>query len=110
MLVEWNNTYKIRFIRTVYKGHYYQPNNFKVVTGVGIKHGKMVEHIIKLYAECKKDSNIYEIKKLNGILCSLRQIKLDIFSEIYSYVQHYEQELRNLSKKRFYKYQRRCAT
>ncbi len=69
----------------------------------------MVEHkqIIKLYAECKKDSNIYEIKKLNGILCSLRQIKLDIFSEIYSYVQHYEQELRNLSKKRFYKYQRR---
>ncbi len=76
---------------------------------MGIKHGKMVERkqIIKLYAECKKDSNIYEIEKLNGILCSLRQIKLDIFSEIYSYVQHYEQELRNLSKKRFYKYQRR---
>ena len=61
------------------KDHYYQVNDFKVVTGVGIKQGKKVvlnskrKQIIELYAKCKKSSNIYQIEKLNGILCSLRQ-------------------------------------
>lgn len=95
------------------KDHYYQANNFKVVTGVGIKQGKMVvlnskrTQIIELYAKCRKDSNIFEIEKLKGTLCSLRQIEPDVFPEIYSYIQHYEQELRNLSKERFYKDQRK---
>ena len=77
------------------KDHYYQVNDFKVVTGVGIKQGKKVvlnskrKQIIELYAKCKKSSNIYQIEKLNGTLCSLRQIEPDIFPEIYRYVHRY---------------------
>lgn len=51
--------------------------------------------------KCKKGGNIYEIEKLNGTLCSLRQIEPDIFSEIYGYVHGYEQELKKLSRERF---------
>ena len=56
-----------------------------------------------LYAKCKKSSNIYQIEKLNGTLCSLRQIEPDIFPEIYRYVHSYEQELKKLSRDRFYR-------
>ena len=95
------------------KDHYYQVNDFKVVTGVGIKQGKKVvfngkrKQILELYAKCKKISNIYEIEKLNGNLCSLRQIEADIFPEIYGYVHSYEQELKKLSRNRFYKAKRK---
>jgi hypothetical protein len=94
------------------KDHYYQVNDFKVVTGVGIKQGKKVvlnskrKQIIELYAKCKKSSNIYQIEKLNGTLCSLRQIEPDIFPEIYRYVHSYEQELKKLSRDRFYRSKR----
>lgn len=94
------------------KDHYYQVNDFKVVTGVGIKQGKKVvlnskrKQIIELYAKCKKSSNIYQIEKLNGTLCSLRQIEPDIFPEIYRYVHRYEQELKKLSRDRFYRAKR----
>lgn len=90
------------------KDHYYQANDFKVVTGVGIKQGKKVvlnskrKQIIELYAKCKKSNNIYEIEKLNGTLCSLRQIEPNIFPEIYGYVCNHEQELKRLSRARFY--------
>ena len=59
-----------------------------------------------LYAKCKKSSNIYQIEKLNGTLCSLRQIEPDIFPEIYRYVHSYEQELKKLSRDRFYRVKR----
>lgn len=95
------------------KDHYYQVNDFKVVTGVGIKQGKKVvlnskrKQIIELYAKCKKSSNIYEIERLNGTLCSLRQIEPDIFPEIWAYVHSYEQELKKLSRDRFYRAKRK---
>lgn len=61
------------------------------------------KQIIELYAKCKKSSSIYEIEKLNGTLCSLRHIEPDIFLEIYGYIYSYEQELKKLSRNRFYK-------
>lgn len=61
------------------------------------------KQIIELYAKCKKSSNIYQIEKLNGTLCSLRQIEPDIFPEIYGYVHSYKQELKKLSRDRFYR-------
>lgn len=61
------------------------------------------KQIIELYAKCKKSSNIYQIEKFNGTLCSLRQIEPDIFLEIYRYVHSYEQELKKLSRDRFYR-------
>lgn len=95
------------------KDHYYQSNNLKIITGVGIKQGKKVvlnskrKQTIELYEKCKKSSNIYEIEKLNGTLCSLRQIEPNIFPEIYAYVHRYEQELKKLSSDRYYKAKRK---
>lgn len=97
------------------KDHYYQANDFKVVTGVGIKKGKKIvlnskrKQIIELYSKCKKDSNIYEIEKLKGTLCSLRQIEPDIFPEIYGYVHSYEKELKKLSRDRFFRAKRKAV-
>ena len=97
----------------IQKDHYYQANEFKVVTGVGIKQGKKIvinskrKQIIELYAKCKKNGNIYEIEKLNGTLCSLRQIEPDVFPEIHGYIQRYKQELKALSRTRFYRDQRK---
>lgn len=94
------------------KDHYYQTKDFKVVTGVGIQYGKKIvpndkrQKIIKLFAKCKENYNINEVEKLSGTLCSLRQIEPDIFPEIYNYVLHYDKELKELSKVRFYKSRR----
>ncbi len=55
----------------------------------------------------QKNGNIYEIEKLNGTLCSLKQIEPDIFPEIYGYVHRYEQELKKLSRNRFYRAKRK---
>lgn len=55
----------------------------------------------------QKGGNIYQIEKLNGTLCSLRQIEPDIFPEIYRYVHSYEQELKKLSRDRFYRAKRK---
>ncbi|EEG72539.1 hypothetical protein [[Clostridium] hylemonae] len=49
---------------------------------------------------------IYIIEKLGGTLCSRRQIELSIFPEIYNYIIHYNDELKSLSKDRFYRAQR----
>ena len=95
------------------KDHYYQANDFKVITGVGIRQENKIvlnskrKKIIELYIECKKKNNINMIEKLNGTLCSLRQIEPGVFPEIHNYVLHYEKELKELSKKRFYRAQRK---
>jgi hypothetical protein len=97
----------------VQKDHYYQSNDFKVVTGVGIKKGKKIvpngkrKKIIELYAQCKENTNIKDIEKLKGMLCAARQIEADIFPEIYNYILSYEKELQEFSKVRFYKTQRK---
>lgn len=65
------------------------------------------KQIIELYVQCKKSGNIYDIEKLNGTLCSLRQIEPNIFLEIYGYVHCYEKELKKLSRDRFYKTKRK---
>lgn len=95
------------------KDHYYQPNNLKVITGVGIAQGKKTalnskrKNAIELYTKCKKGNNIYDIERLSGTLCSLRQIEPDIFPEIDGYLRHHKQELRDLSRKNFFKAQRK---
>lgn len=95
------------------KDHYYQANDFKVVTGVGIRQGKKTvlnnkrKQAINLYRKCRVSENIYEIEKLNGTLCSLRQIEPNIFPEIDNFIRHYDSELRNLSKDRFYEKRRK---
>lgn len=94
------------------KDHYYQANDFKIITGVGIRQGKKIvpnnkrKQIIELYVQCKKSGSIYDIEKLNGTLCSLRQIEPSIFPEIYGYVHCYEKELKKLSRDRFYRVKR----
>lgn len=95
------------------KDHYYQSTNVKIVTGVGIKDGRKVvlnkkrKQAIDLYEKCKKNSNIYDIEKLNGTLCSLRQIEPEIFPEIYGYVKQYERELKELSRNRLFRLRRK---
>jgi hypothetical protein len=96
----------------VKKDHYYQSNTFKVVTGVGIYKGKKVvlnkkrKQILDQYMKCKENRNIYDIEKLNGMLCSLRQIEPEIFPEIHNFVKHYDNELKKLSRDRYYKNRR----
>lgn len=94
------------------KDHYYQAKDFKIVTGVGLKDGEKIvlnekrKSVIQLYEQCKKIYDIKNIEKLNGKLCSLRQIEPDIFPEIYNFVQSYKNELKEYSKKRFYSIRR----
>lgn len=97
------------------KDHYYQARDFKIVTGVGMRNGTMIvpngkrKAIILLYSECRKHNNIKEIEKLNGMLCSLRQIEPNIFPEIFNYVKRFERDLRIFSKKRFYMERRKAS-
>lgn len=98
----------------VKKDHYYQMKDFKMITGVGIYKGNMVvpnsrrKAAISLYSECRKHGKIKDIEKLNGILCSMRQIEPNIFPEIAMYVKHYEKELKEYSRKRFYMARRKA--
>ena len=95
------------------KDHYYQPDAFKVVTGVGIYNGELKilnskkKQILDKYKECKATHNLYEIEKLNGMLCSLRQIDSDIFPEIYNFIKHFDKELKELSRNRYYRNRRK---
>lgn len=94
------------------KDHYYQAKDFKVVTGVGLQDGKKIvlnekrKSTIQLYEQCKKSCDIKNIEKLNGVLCSLRQIEPGIFPEIFNFVQSYKDELKEYSQKRFYRMRR----
>lgn len=93
----------------IQKDHYYPAKKAKVVTGVVLKDGKKFvknskrKEILEQYENCKKNPNIYEIEKLNGMLCSARQIEPDIFSEIYNYLKRYKYELKLLAKNRYYR-------
>lgn len=97
------------------KDHYYQPGSFKVVTGVGIENGEKKvlnnkrQKILFQYEKCKKTCNLYDIEKLNGMLCSMRQIEPDIFPELGNYIKHYEAELKEMARKRFYANKRKKA-
>ncbi|WP_373221422.1 reverse transcriptase family protein [Mediterraneibacter gnavus] len=97
----------------VSKDHYYQANKLKVITGVGIKNGEKVvlnkkrQAILQQFRKCKKDKNIYDIERLNGMLCSQRQIESDIFPEIANFIKHYEAELKTLARNRFYRNRRK---
>lgn len=97
------------------KDHYYQARDFKIVTGVGMRNGNMIvpndkrKAIILLYSECRKHNNIKEIEKLNGTLCSLRQIEPNIFPEIFNYVKRFESDLKSFSRKRFYMERRKAS-
>lgn len=76
----------------VKKDHYYQSKDTKVVTGVGIKNGKIVvlnrhrKSIINQYKKCLEGNEPKEIKRLNGMLCAARQIEPDIFPSIRNYI------------------------
>ena len=50
---------------------------------------------------------IYDIEKLNGMLCALRQIEPEIFPEIYNYIKHYDSELKLMARNRFFKHRRK---
>lgn len=95
------------------KDHYYQADAMKVITGVGVKNGQVVvlnrkrKAILEQYQKCKETKNIYDVEKLNGMLCSIRQIEKDIFPQIENYVKHYEAELKVMARNRFYKNRRK---
>lgn len=95
------------------KDHYYQGDTVKVITGVGINHGHKVvlnnkrKRILEQFEKCKASKNICDIEKLNGMLCALRQIEPEIFPEIYSYIKHYDSELKLRTRNRFFRYRRK---
>lgn len=95
------------------KDHYYQAKAMKVITGVGLKDGAKVvlnkkrKAILEQYQKCKETRDIYDIEKLNGMLCSQRQIEKDIFPEIANFIKHYESELKIMARNRFYKNRRK---
>lgn len=95
------------------KDHYYQSNKLKVITGVGLLNGNKVvlnkkrEEILQQYQKCKVTNNIYDIEKLNGMLCAQRQIEKDIFPEIANYIKHYETKLCVMAKNRYYRGRRK---
>ncbi len=77
----------------VKKDHYYQGNDFKVITGVGIKNEKKVllnrhrKKILNQYKKCKECREKKEFERLKGMLLSARQIEPTIFPSIMSYVE-----------------------
>lgn len=90
------------------KDHYYQSDKTKEVTGVGIKNGNILilnrkrKQILDQYEKCKKEKNILEIERLNGMLCALRQIEPGVFPEIANFIKHYEVELKDMARNRYY--------
>lgn len=88
------------------KDHYFQTNDFKVVTGVGIRNGKQIiqnkkrKKILDLYKECREQNDIYKIEKLRGMLCSLRQVEPNIFPDINKFVMGYRKELVEIARSR----------
>lgn len=94
------------------KDHYYQGNTVKTITGVGINDGQKVvlnnkrKRILEQFQKCKTSNKIYDIEKLNGMLCALRQIEPEIFPEIANYIKHYDSELKLMARNRFFKNRR----
>lgn len=81
------------------KDHYYQGKDFKVVTGVGIKDGKLIlpnnrrKKLLEQYNLCLNNPDKKEFEKLKGMLCAARQIEPDIFPMISNYIIHIEKSL-----------------
>lgn len=83
-----------------------------MVTGCGIsKNGELVlpnakrKKIIEQFEICKENDDIKEIEKLNGMICSAKQIEMNIFPSIQNFLMHYQSALkvyaRRRQKKRF---------
>lgn len=93
---------RYRLKAKVEKDHYYQGKSLAVITGVGLKNGKKVllnrhrKAIIDQFKLCKEKEDIKEIEKLNGMLCSARQIEPDIFPSIMNYINSHQKELQAL--------------
>lgn len=108
-----NQLKKYGLIAKSKKNHYYQGNTVKVITGVGINDGQKVvlnnkrRRILEQFEKCKTSGKIYDIEKLNGMLCALRQIEPEIFPEIYNYIKHYDSELKLMARNRFFKHRRK---
>lgn len=89
------------------KSCYYTPSKFKKVTGCGInKKGELVlpnskrKKIIDQFKICKESKDIKEIERLNGMLCSARQIEKDIFPSIHIFLRGYQSALNNYARQR----------
>lgn len=89
------------------KSCYYTPGKFKKITGCGInKKGELVlpnckrKKIIDQFKLCKESTEIKEIEKLNGMLCSARQIEKDIFPSIQIFLKRYQPALKEYSRQR----------
>ena len=88
------------------KDHYYEAQDYKVVTGCGIKDGKtdvpnkLRHKIVQQYRLCQQTDQIEEIEKLNGMMCSARQMDEDIFSSIFTYLEANRTRLKELSRGR----------
>lgn len=89
------------------KSCYYTPNKFKMITGCGInKKGELVlpnskrKKIIDQFKSCKESKDIKEIEKLNGMLCSARQIESNIYPSIQIFLDGYQPALKEYARKR----------
>lgn len=88
------------------KDHYYTPGDYKVVTGCGIKDRKTdvpnrLRHKILLqYRVCQQTDGIEEIEKLNGMMCSAKQIDKEIFPSISGYLKLNKERLKTYAKQR----------
>lgn len=98
------NRYSLHAKRS--KDHYYQFNTYIVVTGCGIKDGeidvpnKQRHKIIEQFKLCQKTDSIAEIEKLNGMMCSVRQMDATIFPSINQYLLANEDRLKEYVKER----------
>ena len=76
----------------VKKDRYYQGEDFKVITGVGIKNGKQFvlnrhrKSIIEQYKKCTGNNDKRDIERLKGMMISARQIEPSIFQSIMNYI------------------------
>lgn len=88
------------------KDHYYEARDYKVVTGCGIKDGKidvpnkLRYKIVQQYRLCQQTERIEEIEKLNGMMCSARQMDEEIFPSIFMYLEANRTRLKELSRGR----------
>jgi RNA-directed DNA polymerase len=89
------------------KSCYYSSGEFKKITGCGINSkGELVlpnakrKKIIDQLKLCKEITDIKEIERLNGMLCSARQIEEEIFPSIHIYLKGYQSALNEYARQR----------
>lgn len=97
------------------KDHYYKPNDLKVTTGCGIRDEQLVVlnsqrvKIIEQYKKCKELDDIKEIERLQGMLCSARQIEPLIFPSVANYLKMNENRVKEFRRMQSAKKRRRKA-